>query len=367
MIKKYDNDFYQYSVIINNQTNTPQNAEFQESRLDPLLSNMENFQLCVQRFSISSAAIPLFAFEDDAYTISFSIGDNNSNMLPPQIVQFDTSINGNVSTQFDSVKNKFVYYYTSFTTLVNRALELLYATALGDPNYAPILGPYAAKTAPYIDFKTPFHRFILPFDKTTANGSAFVKITGQPYINIHMSGKLYFFYCGFNSTQLSKTLPFPNCEYVMNILYPQCFLDVEESKQFSATRPDQEVLAWKQDYSCLNQWQQISKLVLTTTVPIENISIGLQALNGFNYKLNSFVDYEIQPDSLGSQRDYIYYFSENDRYINFTQNGDLVDFNLRIYFQDKRLNLYALTLLPGFSAEILFYFKRRKAVSMTRH
>ncbi len=58
---------------------------------------------------------------------------------------------------------------------------------------------------------------------------------------------------------------------------------------------------------------------------------------------------------------YIYFNAVNPRYQNFTKNGDLSFFDLRIQFQTKSLKVYPLYIGPNEEVTVKLQFKRRDA------
>ena len=373
MKSNLNSDFGYFNILINNGTDKSIEATFEETRISPILSRMQDWQLAVVRFKIPSVSVPLFIFEDDEvtgespYWVSFSIGDNYTNPLGPVNIIWRSEFANNTETL--RPYSRFIYYYSAFTQMVNRALLDLYTIAKADANYTPILNPGGDATIfptaqyPFVelDKTTPYFKFFLPFNADQAAPSPFVRNT-VPYINIHMSSKLYYFFSGFPSKLLS-TPPAPNMDYALQFSRPILYDCIEDLYKWGTitSLPDRQALVVYQDYSCLYLWQTLTRLLFTTNIPVEQEYIGVSGSNGQNYQQVLLTDFEIEPTREGNQRDFIFYYADFPRYCNFSSNGDLRKMDLRIYFQTKDLQVFPLIIPPSFEVSVKIQFKRRKA------
>lgn len=368
MKSNLNSDFGYYNFLINNSTNEFIPAEFSETRIMPVLTEMQDWQVGVNRFKIPATSIPLMIFEEkedppnvftSPYYIGFSIG---STYLSPIIsnVEWDDQFANNDKTCRPC--SRFLYYYNAFLQMINKTLGDLYTLCTNYGNYEQILHLYNADILPYFDLDdvTSYLKIYLPFSDTFANPSPFVRSDDDQYINIHLSKKLFYFFSGFNSKYLSVP-PLPNMDYVLNIACPIVYDNVVTIPKFSTTLPERQMLAFYQDYSSLYLWTTLTRIILTTNIPIEQENIGVKGGSGVNFQQILLTDFEIVPNKDGAQRDYIFYFADTPRYQNFTSNGDLRMMDLRVYFQTRDLETFLLDIPPTFELSVKLQFKRRKA------
>lgn len=375
MKSNYNNDVGYYNVLINNDTDDNKIAEFQETRQAPVLSNMQDWQLAVVRFKIPAVSIPLFIFEDvedpnnannyiSPYYVGVSVGSNYTNPFIQNVVylpQFGTS------TSTIRPYNRFMYYYTSFLQMINEAIKQLMLTAELVPPYSGLFGGLDMNLeSPFfrIDDSNSYIKLILPIE-TGPKTSPFVYNTNGQYVNLHFSKKLFYFLAGFNA-KLLQSPPQQYMDYVLMISLPNTYDNLITLKEYD-TLPDRPALSFYQDYSCLYLWNTLSRILLTTNIPVEQELIGVKGADGQNYSQTLLTDFEVPPNREGNQRDYIFYFADFPRYINFSSNGDLRQMDLRIFFQTRDLQTFPLQIPPTFEASIKLQFKRRKAKELLQY
>lgn len=368
MKSNLNSDFGYYNFLINNSTNEFIPAEFSETRIMPVLTEMQDWQVGVNRFKIPATSIPLMVFEEkedppnvftSPYYIGFSLDDEYTNPIVMNVEWDDQFANNDKTCRPCS---RFLYYYNAFLQMVNKALRELYTIAYADPVYELILGSFNENVLPYFDLDdvTSYLKIFLPFNNTLEHPSPFVNSGTNSYINIHLSKKLFYFFSGFNSKYLSVP-PLPNMDYVLNIASPIVYDNVVTLKKFGTTLPEREMLVFYQDYSSLYLWSTLTRIILTTNIPIEQENIGVKGGSGVNFQQILLTDFEIVPNKDGAQRDYIFYFADTPRYQNFTSNGDLRMMDLRVYFQTRDLETFLLDIPPTFELSVKLQFKRRKA------
>lgn len=380
-----NSDYGYYNFIINNQNHTKSiNAELDETRIAPVLSKQEDWQVAVARFKVPGVSIPLFIFEQDniaapndppnyvsPYIITFSIGPNFQNPIQRRVLLVPDFENNELTIR---PQRNFIYYYSSFLGMVNNTLINLWADVLADAAYNALTANLTDLEGPYFELKQAdsFINIVLPMDQTRANPCPFIDDGVNPYINIHMSQKLFYFFSGFPSKLLSPTHGpiIGETPYLLHFGTPQnAYTRVYTLTQWGTTFPNPRIVTIiPQDYSCLYLWQKLSRILLTTSIPIEQELVGVRDLNGNNFTSQILTDFEIPPVRDGSQRDYIYFFPEGPlRYTNFTSNGPLRRFDIRIMFQTNDLQTFPLELPPGFEATVKLQFKRRKARALLQY
>ena len=364
-------DYGYYNILISNDTETSKEATFSETRINPVLSNMQDWLLAVVRFKVPSTSIPLFVFEEienppgtftSPYYVGFSIGNTYATPLIQNIV-FDP-IYAN-TTAVNRPYSRFMYYYSSFLKMINDALLELFTTAKTNGAYTALLNPFTDPEALYfeLDNTTSYLKLLLPY--VAATGSPFVNDGTNPYINIHISKKLFYFLAGFNSKCLINP-PLPFMDHVLLISEPEVYNNIIDLPAYQ-TLPARSVIQIYEDYSCLYLWNKLSRLLFTTSIPIEQELIGVKGQDGNNFQQTLLTDFEVIPNQNGNTRDYIFYFAEYPRYQNFTSNGDLRNMDLKIYFQTNDLETFPLMIPPGFESTVKIQFKRKKALELLQH
>lgn len=374
MKSNLNSDYGYYNFVINNSSNDYRDADFLETRISPVLTNMQDWQLAVVRFKIPSVSIPLFIFEENEdgespYYLGLSVGSTYAN-LKVKRVDFQPEYSNNQETE--KPYSRFIYYYNSFLQMVNDTFTELYTEAQGEAPFNAILAPYADDGLPYFDLDntTSYMRIYLPFNENVLKPCPFVKQEdGQvDYINIHLSNKLFYFMSGFNS-KLLRDPQYLNAENVLNISIPNMFDNVVELPKWGTlpSLPARKNVVFYQDYSCLYLWNTLTRILLTTNIPVEQEFIGVKGQDGQNYQQILLTDFEVPPNREGNQRDYIYFFADFPRYQNFTSNGDLRTMDLRVYYQTRDLQTFLLKIPPTFELTVKLQFKRRKAVELLQY
>lgn len=366
MNSNLNSDWGYYNVVIPNNTNLAIPANFDETRQQPIISNMQDFELSLVRLKVPAIGIPIFIFEEDPvtgispYYVGFSIGSNYTNPIIQNVGFVAQYANNNFTT---APYNRFIFSYTAFLQMINNALLILFIAAIGNGAYAPLLPTLVNEQCPYLELDdiTSYIKLILPVEGTAVapTTSPFVFNVAGTYINIHFSKRLYYYLAGFNAKLLSIP-PLPNMDYVLNIADPTTYDKVFTLPAYNGL-PARPAIRIFQDYTCLYLWSSLTRILVTTSIPIEQELVGFAGAFGASIGQILLTDYEIPASANGDQRDYIYYFADFPRYQNFSANGDLKNFNLRIFFQTKDLQTYPVMLLPGSEASIKIQFRRRKA------
>lgn len=367
-MEKFQNlnsDYGYFNFLINNGSNDFIEASLDEQRQTPALLKMEDWQIAVVRFKIPSVAVPLLIFEDDAYTVSLSLGNLNTDVLSNNLTYEATNT-------FNSYPaNRYIFYYKQFLNIINTSLLLIWTTALGTPAYNAILTPYGftAIDVPrfILDEQTNYIYLELPANNAINPPSPFFPVEPNG-INLLMNSKLFYFFSGFPAffygQNGANNNPILNYSLSLN---PSQLNSVTLPDFNPAYEPTRLVNRIRQDYSSLFLWQTLTRLVITTTMPIEQELISVRDRNGQNLTQTLLTDFEIPPSD-GKLRDYIFFFPQGDiRYQNFSSNGVLSKMNLRIYFQTKDLQIFPLIIPPSFEVSIKLQFKRRKAKTLLQY
>ena len=355
-------DFGYVNVLLNNDTDDFLVAEYNATQRQPILTNMQDFQMGVVRLKIPTSAIPLMVFEDDAYTIGFSLGNTDTNLLT-QVVTHD--LPANTSQQYPY--NRFIFYYNQLLTDVNNALANLWAQALIDPAYAAVLATYTQNETP---------RFRLVKDQAYIELLVPINPTGTSFypanplgINISMSKKLFYFFSGF-SAQINTIGGWggdPRLSYKLQIGNYLNGDTIESVFAYPPIDPAMEFNVISQDYPSLFLWQTLTRIIITTSIPIEQEVIVTRDNQGKTNRQAVLTDFEISQTQVGL-REYIYFFPQGDlRWSNFKGTGWLDRFDMKVWFQTKDLTIYPIQIPPTFEFSIKIEFKRRKAKELLQY
>lgn len=380
MPSNLNSDFGYYNILINNGTNNFKKAEFSETRIAPVLTSMQDWQLGIVRFKIPSTSIPLTIFEDNGlpvddpayqseYTLSIALSVNGVLELPIS----RNVIYKKTTEATTNPENRFVYYYSQFVDMVNDTLRLLWEDIFLAPVYTDALGlgDYNVDTPPKLelDDTTSYFKFILPAkDVGAVDAPQTIFDKGLPlHVDFIMNGKLFYYFSGFSA--ICNTVN-PVLTYRLQLCANQGNLSILPTLNVVGGQPPQtnrHVNTVFQDYSNLYLWQTLSRLILTTTIPIEQELIGVGDGFGNNFQQTLLTDFEIVPNREGNQRDYIFYFPDEVRYSNFSSNGDLTHMDLRVFFQTRDLQVFPLEIPPGFELSVKIQFKRRPSMSQLQY
>lgn len=386
-VSNMNSDFGYYNIILNNFTdNSYQLAEFTDNRNQPILNNMNDWQVSVNRFKIPSVSIPLLIFADNRldptdplydspYKLALSIGANDANLTNTEIVKYVPST-PQAGFPFNTYPyNRFVYYYKQFLDMVNTALSNLWYASAANPPYDTLID--ITQPPPYfvLDNTTPYIKVVLPAD---GNGSPNPPSPFYPAnpngINILMSSKLFYFFTGFPAFFYGAAGLAGNNEINYKLLFTMSQLNVQTLPPFGITNVNnpytgaaRTVSIVYQDYSSLELWQTLSRIIITTTIPIESEAITVKDANGQPYSLNVLTDFEIPALDTGAQRQYLYYNAIYPRFLNLKSPGFLRKLDAKIFVQFRDLETIQLVIPPTFECYIKLQFVRRKAYNMLQY
>jgi len=352
-------DYGYLNILINNNSDRMVKAEYNETRLQPIVSNTNDWQIGITRLKIPTSSIPLMIFEDGAYEIGFALetGATLNNFLT-ETVTYDAPANNFTEYPY----NRYVFYYDQFLFDVNNALAVLWNTALADPNYAPFttLFGYLPEDRPYFRLATPnqgYIELVLPTKPAVNPSSPFAKI------KILMSNRLFYFFSGFTSAFNLNGWNTPplGVQPLTYVLQVEPTADtVQTLSQYNGV-PTRQVNVIQQDYPTLFLWQDLTRIFITTTACVEKEVLLVSGDEGKPNSIEVLTDFEI-PQSQQGLREYIFYQPQgNLRYINFKTGGFLDRFDVKVFFQTKDLRTYQLIIPPTFELNIKIEFKRRKA------
>ena len=361
------------NIIIHNNTTDPFPISYNEAQQEPILKNPGDFDLVVSRYKIPMYSVPLFFFKDKKYYISLSIGDTYHDPTTIE-VRYDVSSNqANTSPQ-----NRAIYYYNQFLTCINIAFRDLFIQAnalVGDPYDAAFPGfNNLAPPETRVGKQGTYIELLLPLSDTL--NSCFGNVLNPNNINIIMSADLYYFFAGFQSQENFNGYHINNnIDAINNEPKMTHKLDVRNyiNGYSQEVVPAQGLILEKtynvvqQDWGSLSQWQTITRILVTTSLPINSESLITLDGSDKTVRQSILTDFLVPSDTSGIQRDYLYYNDTGKRNINFKTDSIIESLSLNILYEDKDLVLHKLLLYPGQECSMKLKFKRKKNPELLKY
>ena len=361
------------NIILHNNTSEPFPITYNSSEHEPILKNPSDYDLIVSRYKIPMYNVPLFFFKDKQYFISLSIGDTYQH---PTTIDVKYDVRSSQAVTYP--QNRAIYYYNQFISCVNIAFADLFTQAnalVGTPyntafpgfnNLAPPIAR-VSKQGTYIEL-------LLPLSVTL--NSCFGNVLNPNNINIIMSPDLYYFFAGFQSQENFNGYHINNNINAINNEPKMTHkLDVRNyiNGYSQEVVPAQGLILEKtynvvqQDWGSLSQWQTITRILVTTSLPINSES--LITLDGSDKTVRQAIltDFLIPSDESGIQRDYLYYNDTGNRNINFKTDSIIDSLSLNILYEDKDLTLHKLLLYPGQECSMKLKFQRKKNPELLKY
>lgn len=365
-------DFNYTNVIMNNPGPQIVTADYYEERRIPFIGDMESYQIAITRIKIPTSSIPLFEFQHNSYYVSFTLGPDNTNPITVPVSYYLVKSRD---------KQDFVWNYSDFLNMVNLALSDLWAQAVANPAYN--IDPSLANFPPYflLQEASPFVQLILPYDNAEPFGTPFHRFsaTSPPpsemlatNINLFMSGQLYYFFSGFPSYSYRPEGATGDVN-LMNrfIFYPQKLQEGLTTLQTMGTDPayaTRTAITVFPDYSFLYLWQKLSRVFVTSAMPIHFEALSVRGDQGEARTIQMLNDWEVSPTADGRQREYINFAVQGEpRWHNFTNTGPLTILHLQFHLQLSDLTTMPLEILPGFEVSTKILFQRRWSTAIKQY
>jgi len=362
-----ESDFSFLNCIMYNENSSKDiKAEYSEQLDQNVLSHMEDYMLSVVKMKIPTSAVGLFLFKDNTYRIGFALGNMGSHTnVIEEVITYDVPANDKQSAP----ENRVVTSYDQFLKCINNALRSAWTDAIGDPAYATAFDQTAynnIETFPQfiLSDKNEFLELILPCTPTNTapNGATpFLSEANLNGVSILMNSELYYFFEGFSSQQLYN--PVGNFNRVL-IIEPSN-LNSKIVRAFGDT-PIQNVNIIPSEYGCLSTWQSLHRILLLSSMPIQNEQILIKDRQDHNkpsksVSMSILTDIDIPASQLNLKENVFYYpNSATKRYINFRGQGILRSIDIKIMWQGKDESIYPLFIAPHHECVIKIELKRRK-------
>jgi hypothetical protein len=301
----------------------PYQAQFNETRVEPVLYNPSDYELAIVRFSIPAQNIPIFLWKEN----SFSVSIKYLTFTFTTVLQFIPNSSGGSYDYY----GKSIWNYQDLIDSINVGLLASFnAFVAGTPAFGgkPTLPPYMIYTA-----STELCALVAPiaYDTTIANPV----------------------YIYFNNN-LSNYFPaLPNFGTADLILTK--WIRVKNNFNNKSTIGGNDYYTMTEEYSTLFLWNDLQKILLETdTIPTLPELLGSQT----NKTRKIITDFE--PLSSINDRSTIQFFPQGAlRFYDLISNYPLTNMNVKIYWADKAGTQYPIYLNNTDNLTIKIYFKRK--------
>lgn len=341
--------YYYYNVEIFNDTNNFKLARFTETRVVPILTKPNDYELSIIRFKVPSQAIPILVWPgDNVFKVTFTWQGQETFAflnLPPNI---GVPEYGNA-----------IYNYQEFVDSLNAAFANCY-------NQMSILFPGPWPTSPewnlfteqspimIYDNVTKFFSIQFPWitpnytDPIVPSQISFGNWTTTPQsgpsnqIKIFFNEKLGSLLRGFRyNLDLSDNDKYYN-------------LVVQDNKNNLTNVSSDIILTMPQDYTILNSFNDLDDIVFrTNSVPVTNEMIGAQR----NILQQILTDFEVTESDFDSSN--IQFFAIGPlRYYPLNSNSEMRTLDLQVFWKNKSGLEFPLFIAPGQKLTVKIQFRK---------
>ena len=303
--------------------NLPYQAEFNETRVEPILKKPSDYELAVVRFSIPSQNIPIFLWKENSLSVSIKYLTSVFTV----ILQFiPNSPGGSYDYYGPSIWN-----YQDLIDSINAGLLSSFNSFVaGTPSFVgkPILPPYMTYTA-----QTELCSLVAPVEYDTT-------ITNPVYIYFNNNLANYF----------PALQNFGTADATLNK-----WIRVKDNFNNRSTIGGNNYYTITEEYNTLFLWNDLQKIVLETdTIPVNNELLGSQT----NKTRKIITDFE--PLSSINDRSAIQFYPQGAlRFYDLVSNYPLTNMNVKIYWADKAGVQYPIYLNDTDNLTIKLYFKKK--------
>lgn len=371
----------QFTYMLNQQ---PEAAEYNVCKNEPIIAKLSDYYCTCLRFSIPLDSTPLYIMPIVSnQTALLGPGNENPNLTPFII---GINFNGvNYSTQiiYDNSLNAglyppplqnqpiqvitpyyFVFTYQLFINMINQALLNSY-TLSG-------MGVGSGFVAPYF-FLDPVTNLISLISSNLFQ--SVISPHGTIYLNYALETYLDSFLMKFNGYAMPNGrdfdfILFDNTQPTFQNAYypPGVAVPAPTNPPTSPAIPFYRINT--QEYSTLEYWSSLRKIIITTNLPIRNEYLPAtnnapvfvnSSQSGVNVSYPILTDFEPQFRSVaGESRSVAYYVPTTQyRLVDLISDTSLQKLDLRIYWGDRDGNIYPLLISQFQEASIKLGFLKK--------
>jgi hypothetical protein len=368
-------DYYYLNTLIANTTDEVKRVEYETTQNLPILGEIQDFKMAVARMKVPLANVPIMLFEDNKYFMSLALPDGSDpgsirDDLPRvELIYFPASNPINPTPGLEGLSP--IYNYQHLIEMVNIALRDLWQTAFTNAAYTGPGGPLSLypnpAIYPYFRYNCDLGCIELVCGLTTDDRAVFYPGQEDNGIKLLMSTKLYHLFHGYASYHHGSrgipNLDNPTPPGEPPLTYSLWFYvenkDIVDLPTFTG-HPTGPYSCSKQDFSSIHSFQQVTRVILTTTIALVRETILGEDNGGVPIKLEILTDLELEPND-GRIKENVYYNPSGDlRWHNFKDQGDFRRFDLKVFVQFVDGTIVPLTILPCDEVNVKLAFKRRK-------
>lgn len=369
----YTNILFPYTQPPGQAPGTSIPVNYTEERTTPILQNPSDYYVSVIRFTIPGTTIPIMIFPIQTNQSNINLSTLSITLTLNAEVQqifltFVPFVNfpappGPVGNEQVNSPYYYVYDYNHVILMINAALATAFAALTGKP---------AGSLAPYL-ILDPNNNLISLV--TTRAGYTFNPLTNiSPpaniigiYINTPLSTLLQFLpnkFIGYDAPNGT------NAWLIVTDLFDNAYTPPNIAPTFPSL-----YLRMTQEALSLDLWNSCNSIVFQTgNIPIQyeyvpNTDIGnlTQASNdNFRPVLTDFSP--ILDDPHDTQSIFNYFVSGPYRITSLKSTNPLYKIDLQLYWQDKKNNLYPLTIVEGNTVSVkLMFIKKSLYGRLTSH
>lgn len=324
-----DDEHVYYNIrVLNDISTTPEKlmrAEFQETRVIPVLTNPNEYELAVVRFKVPTSSIPLFVWTDDEFEISLSF--NGTTVAT--FIQYGGGGGGDVGPY-----GRAVYSYNTLAELFNITMTSTY-------NSLKIAQPTLTGEIPFMLYDPITELYSIYVDPTWDES-----IPGAPIIGTNTA-----FIRMLPSFQISFNASVPEAE--------TWIIRVRDQRKNTEVIDGISYLRMDQEFPTLALVSQFTNIAFRTArIPVvgEYLTAG-----GTNATQSIITDFN--PTQAAQDRTAIQFFPQGPlRFYPLKGTDELRTLDIAVFWEDTKQNSYPLFLQPGDSLSVKIMFRRRKHI-----
>jgi hypothetical protein len=362
VVKKASDHFYQ-NIYIANPSNVPIKATFNERRDFPILDNPSEYELSVIRFTIPGSSIPIFAFKNNTYIVSFRYYDGVTHRNFEQYVAYIPPTLVNIIPTF-SANQQYVYSYNAFIQMINAAIVV----AFNDLKTTfPALG---VTKPPFFSYDNVSYMITFWYE------SAFLGSNIQFFISDLLAETFESFNytvdmiidspSGIPGGQPDPPIavdPTPTQRYAYSIPFQD--LGVNYSPNIFA--PGSGAVSYAgyntvQEFPCLYRWNEARGIsIVSANIPVQPDQYSTTLTQSLPVSFKLITDFEFDITKGPETRSNIYYVPTAEyRMIDLTDTTPLRVFDLNIFWVDNFGRYNQLYLFPSDSVSIKIMYRKKQ-------
>jgi len=352
-----------YNVIMANNTNNYIEASYNETRITPILTGMQNYQACIAYFKIDlQNSLPLFIWEDATSAVhGYWVGmEHNGVSVDLPLVYDPVTADVDINTKLDNNQVfKYVYNIQTLIYTLNTTLTALYL-AVGGANHAPFC--YLEETTNKINFV---------FD---ALDSYFPNGADPLQFRLYFNNKLYSFFSALPAKNLKPPTDIvdntTSRDFLLKV-YPFITNTYEANKLFDSIT--YKCIVVKSTNNVQDMWLRCFGFSFESNIfPLNSQKYSTFTSNDNNTTFQALDDFLFDSsDDLGEKNQTsVLYHPRVYRWFDVVGIGDLNQFSINVLWFGKKTyprEIFQLYIAPEHDVSMKIYFKpKSKLVCLSR-